>query len=227
MQHDENISGFECFMHKMKTFLSEGQLSPLYRPSGTYMCTTACLHFAVACICGRIQTSDCQDAITRRNEIEHIMTLASKSHAGRGMISAFEAVRRMDAERLGLSVQEISCFFHPTGRRRTWERDIQSTPIQDLPAVLGSAVDELLKNKDKKCLAATVCAMVTCNSHTVCVTASCAEEGREKQLAFFDPMPSKLVTHMQQSDLVNLLKESFNLFSTRQEQMDVTMICKK
>ena len=90
---------------------------------GTCMCTTACLQMAVAVLCSRINLS-IDDGKTLQKKLNHIMDLASKSHARleqqlnpnkctqpppARMVSVFEIIqeRRINLSKLNIHMEEF------------------------------------------------------------------------------------------------------------------------
>lgn len=222
----------------------------MFQPAGRTMCTTACLHFAVAIISKRmniaLDTSSENEACRLKREIENIMRLSSCCHGQRGMISVYEALKNVDLKQLGIKAEEYM-FFEMKDRNNNYAQNQDAGDgccffsMQQFP--------QILLNKSSSGSNESACAIVTCNNHSVLAACySCCNHGAKKpncssssrtqkmhmndgnscRFAFFDPMPSKLVTnisrHHAEVALRKLIAEALNMNSRKFQQIDVTFI---
>lgn len=175
----------------------------MFHPFGRVMCTTACLHLAVAFLSSHI-TNNMLDQQLRRRVVQ-IMQFSSRCHGSRGILSVHEALQKVDMSRLGLETKEIICLMNGTDFK-------EEGFIHGLEHLAACLSDE------------NAAAVVTSNSHSVCVMHTKAD----KNFMFFDPLPSHLITNIEMSETMeNLVKQALSLTekTTRnRHQVDVTLI---
>jgi hypothetical protein len=189
---------------------------------GTVMCTTACLNFCMACL-SRMTPLHCKNT-EWHSIVSLVMRISSKAHGGRGMISAFEAMKNIDTKRLGLRRFEAVCLQGkvPCGPAAVEEGESCIIQWKDLPKLLVRSAG------DRR--GSTACAIVTCNGHSIVIVATAGLNSH--RFLFFDPQPSRVVTNIateQQADtIMQLAEEGLNIRrGIETEQIDVTVLCKE
>ena len=190
----------------------ESQCSPIFQPFGRVMCTTACLHMAVAFVTGHIIITGKQEKIRQR--VMEIMHISSRSHANKGVLSVFEALKKVDTKRLGLCVQEFICLHHSA---TVTKKNDDGIIIQGKQAIVDKAKSLAMHNNTK------VAGIITHDNHSICIM-YCPSTDR---YALFDSMPSKLVSNIQEASLVSDLIFPRNLLRYQYQHLDVTFIFKK
>lgn len=85
-------------------------------PHGTHMCTTACMHVAVAALCKLLDVGNASVHVLK-SKIDSIMQLASRSHAGfessghPRMLSVHEILRECGIDLAGLGIRSHELFL--------------------------------------------------------------------------------------------------------------------
>ena len=205
----------------MATFTVIGKGQSAYQ-HGRLMCTTACMCMAVSFLSRQILPFSV-DMHRIAQQMGYIMQLASSCHAGKGMISAAEALKEINLDRLGLKVREFVTFF-PSNPGVCEESEPFFVPWNSVvQSIIGTA------SKEK-----AVAALITCNGHTVCIMVQENTGGT----CFFDPMPgmllvcnsgsSDIIHKKRQFDVMDMVRDSLVISATDSvnKQFDVTVMCK-
>ena len=194
---------------------------------GACMCTTACLQVAMAVLCNKVclATTNSEDEL--RHKINHIMDLASQSHArmesstgaaaaassSSRMVSVFEIIqeRRINLNRLSIQLEEL---FLTTAS--------SSSPCEMVPSSSGKkGTIPVMKYRATSCFIqphhiplclqtsnpeeASAAATATSNDHTVCLIF------HRGSYAFFDPLPGTLALDLTDQQLVDCLCKALRL----------------
>ena len=202
-----------------------------FKGQGTYshgscMCTTACLQFAMAVLCKRINLllTDEDSENILRGRLDHVvMALASRSHAqleqkmSSRMVSVHEIINEcgIDLQKLTIELEELfivssssssssqsaaaSCEMVPSPAGHPMKYRATSCFLQDLQHLTQS-----METQPDSLLSA---AIATSNGHTVCLVYC----GEENGFAFFDPLPGTLCMGLSSDGIVYRLCEALHL----------------
>lgn len=190
----------------MQVIRCPGQCSSMFQqPAGRVMCTTACLHFAVAFLTGQI----CDSTPCLMQKVISIMKASSISHGSSGMLSAFEVLKKVDTKKLGIHVEERACLLASGGNKKRSRDDFFIHGIYKLEGELKDCA-----SRGRNGRAAMV---ATWNGHSICTCFS-----REtNRFCFFDSLPSHLSFF--ESGMHKLLEDSLQLRgASEQSLLDAT-----
>jgi hypothetical protein len=174
-------------------------------PHGTHMCTTACMHVAMATLCRLLDFGGCARSL--KTNVEGIMQLASMSHAGfeqQGgcprMLSVHEILSEcgINLPGMGISSKEYYVVDHPSAHTRRQECFVE---FGDLPSKLREHLP--------------CAAMATGNGHTVCMIYY-----EQDKFAFFDSLPGLLATNLDEAALMKRAEVALNLKFLEEEESE-------
>lgn len=216
-------------------------LSIQFRGQGTYshgtcMCTSACLQFAMAVLCRKVNLlcKTEEETAKLRSCIDSIMALASQSHAklekstySARMVSVHEIIQEsnIDLRKLTIELEELFmvfpaaaaatsclsstlCELAPSKKGHPMKYRASSCFLKDLSQLPAcmESAEEETKNPS------STVAIATSNGHTVCLVHCCSDQREENDFfAFFDPLPGLLCIGISESKMLDMLCETLRL----------------
>lgn len=178
---------------------------------GSHMCTTACMHVAVASLCKRLDLLHSSGSQVLRSRVDSIMHAASQSHAemerkhgggGARMLSVHDIIqeRKLNLSKLGILSEEMVVVSSTT-----------SLPAQHHGKAALEKVEEdcfiQARQLPARLVAKLPCAAtVTGNGHTVCII-----HYAQGRFALFDSLPGFLAVNMDDALLLERIGASLGL----------------
>lgn len=182
---------------------------------GTHMCTTACMHVAVAALCNILDLLyGTHQALRLR--IDSIMQLASQSQAGLErlshprMLSVHEIIKECGIDLPKLCIQSQELFM--VRRNNVFVAGEGSSCGGSASCFIGMReLPSRLREKKFPCAA-----LATGNGHTVCLVHYAGDK-----FAIFDSMPGLLAVNLNEGELLKRLAAGIGLvFSPEEDDKD-------